>query len=181
MIAIGRMEKGDVGEVEALAAEAGLRTYDREWFEQEIGSDGALFLVARDTSPDTPRDTARDTTCDTARDMAGPRDEAQGRIVGALLCRLIVDDLEIDDLVVAPYARRRGIARSLITHSAKLSFERGVKRAVLEVREGNWAARRLYEGLGFRLAGVRRGYYRAPDEDALVMVCEGGEWERLIA
>ena len=29
----------------------------------------------------------------------------------------------------------------------------------------------LYRSLGFRLAGVRRGYYRAPDEDAVLMRC----------
>ena len=113
MIAIGRMEKADLGEVEALAAEAGLRTYEREWFAKELASDGALFLVARDA--------------------AGPGIETRGRVLGALLGRLVLDELEIDDLVVAPEARRRGIAKSLITFGAKLAVECGVKRAVLEV------------------------------------------------
>jgi [ribosomal protein S18]-alanine N-acetyltransferase len=39
----------------------------------------------------------------------------------------------------------------------------------LEVRPSNAAARRLYESRGFQLIGRRRGYYRAPVEDALVM------------
>jgi ribosomal-protein-alanine N-acetyltransferase len=43
---------------------------------------------------------------------------------------------------------------------------------LLEVRPSNVRARRLYEGTGFEVIGVRRGYY--PDhggrrEDALVM------------
>ncbi|MND08007.1 hypothetical protein D3C83_303640 [compost metagenome] len=31
------------------------------------------------------------------------------------------------------------------------------------------AALRLYEGLGFRVEGVRRDYYQAPREDALIL------------
>ena len=45
----------------------------------------------------------------------------------------------------------------------------GATRALLEVRRSNDEARRLYEGLGFTLAGVRRQYYSQPVEDALVL------------
>ena len=46
------------------------------------------------------------------------------------------------------------------------------KRAVrltLEVRVSNFAAQGLYREHGFRLVGLRRGYYRDRGEDALVM------------
>lgn len=43
------------------------------------------------------------------------------------------------------------------------------ERAVLEVRETNTPARRLYESLGFVVTGRRRGYYRDTGEDALIM------------
>jgi hypothetical protein len=39
----------------------------------------------------------------------------------------------------------------------------------LEVRVANFAAQALYRAYGFRLAGLRRGYYRDTGEDALVM------------
>ena len=39
----------------------------------------------------------------------------------------------------------------------------------LEVRVSNAAARGLYRTLGFRLVGLRRGYYKSPIEDALLM------------
>ena len=39
----------------------------------------------------------------------------------------------------------------------------------LEVRESNFAARRLYESFGFAAEAVRRGYYHNPLEDALIM------------
>jgi ribosomal-protein-alanine N-acetyltransferase len=45
----------------------------------------------------------------------------------------------------------------------------GAVRALLEVRAGNREALALYESLGFRRVGVRRGYYRDPAEDALLM------------
>jgi len=40
---------------------------------------------------------------------------------------------------------------------------------MLEVRVTNFAAQALYRGYGFRVAGVRRGYYRDTGEDALLM------------
>ena len=40
---------------------------------------------------------------------------------------------------------------------------------LLEVRQSNHAAICLYRKLGFAQIGVRRGYYHAPEEDALLM------------
>jgi ribosomal-protein-alanine N-acetyltransferase len=45
----------------------------------------------------------------------------------------------------------------------------GARRALLEVRAGNTPARALYASLGFTDRGVRRGYYTAPLEDAVVL------------
>ena len=41
----------------------------------------------------------------------------------------------------------------------------GARRATLEVRASNEGARRLYERLGFSVAGVRHNYYASPVED----------------
>jgi ribosomal-protein-alanine N-acetyltransferase len=40
---------------------------------------------------------------------------------------------------------------------------------MLEVRESNVEARRLYETLGFRAVGVKRNYYKKEKEDAVLM------------
>ena len=45
----------------------------------------------------------------------------------------------------------------------------GARRVMLEVRPSNAAARRLYERLGFYVAGARRKYYTNPVEDALIL------------
>lgn len=46
---------------------------------------------------------------------------------------------------------------------------RGVLEVFLEVRQSNRAAQALYRDRGFRVAGMRRAYYRRPVEDALVL------------
>jgi ribosomal-protein-alanine N-acetyltransferase len=65
--------------------------------------------------------------------------------------------------------RRRGLARGLLRHVFAVAAAAGASSATLEVRESNAAARALYEGLGFTVEGVRRNYYQAPREDALVL------------
>ena len=45
----------------------------------------------------------------------------------------------------------------------------GATRSTLEVRQSNFPAQRLYERFGFTVAGVRRGYYTSPVEDALIL------------
>jgi ribosomal-protein-alanine N-acetyltransferase len=46
---------------------------------------------------------------------------------------------------------------------------RGITLVVLEVRPTNAEALGLYESLGFRVTGRRKGYYFDTGEDALVM------------
>ncbi len=67
--------------------------------------------------------------------------------------------------------RNRGFGRLLMTHLLTLAAGAGAAVVFLEVRPANTGAVRLYETLGFRQIGVRRGYYQAQSgrEDALVM------------
>ncbi|MNR67441.1 ribosomal-protein-alanine N-acetyltransferase [compost metagenome] len=51
----------------------------------------------------------------------------------------------------------------------KTSAFLGAIRITLEVRASNYVAQNLYEKLGFRSVGVRRGYYTDNREDAVVM------------
>ena len=46
----------------------------------------------------------------------------------------------------------------------------GLEVITLEVRQSNQAALRLYGRAGFITVAIRRGYYRHPAEDAMVMV-----------
>jgi [ribosomal protein S18]-alanine N-acetyltransferase len=82
------------------------------------------------------------------------------------------DDAEIESLAVDTSWRRRGIAKRLCKDLFGWARARGARHASLEVRISNTAARALYESLGFHQVAVRRGYYRDPEEDALVMTAE---------
>jgi ribosomal-protein-alanine N-acetyltransferase len=81
----------------------------------------------------------------------------------------VLDELHINNLAVAPEVRRHGVASALLRRTFLEGTRLGAKRATLEVRRSNVAARQLYEGLGFVVAGVRSDYYTTPVEDALVL------------
>jgi ribosomal-protein-alanine N-acetyltransferase len=89
--------------------------------------------------------------------------EVGGCIAGFLVSRSTAsDEREILNVAVAPEFRRSGVATELISAL-------DAPRVFLEVRVSNASARQLYRKLGFEEAGVRRGYYDNPLEDAIVM------------
>jgi ribosomal protein S18 acetylase RimI-like enzyme len=57
---------------------------------------------------------------------------------------------------VDPGHRRRGVARALIDRAVQWAAERHAEEVILWVADGNAAARRLYEGMGFRPTGERQ-------------------------
>ncbi len=85
-----------------------------------------------------------------------------------------VDELHLLNLCVSPLLRGRGIGRRLLRHVIARAGALGCERILLEVRESNAPARRLYESEGFVQVGLRRGYYPGAGgrEDACVMVLE---------
>jgi tRNA threonylcarbamoyladenosine biosynthesis protein TsaB len=95
--------------------------------------------------------------------------ELDGALAGYLLAWLGAGTGHVGNLAVTPEARRRGVARVLLADLFERARATGVSRVTLEVRAGNFAAQALYRAHGFRLAGLRRGYYRDTGEDALIM------------
>lgn len=76
---------------------------------------------------------------------------------------------EVEGLVVERAFRRQGIGGALIAACMGWAASQGAMTIRLEVRASNAAAIALYRRLGFSPAGVRRGYYSAPLEDALLL------------
>ena len=95
--------------------------------------------------------------------------ERSGTLAGYLVAWLGAGAGHLANLATVPELRRRGIARRLIVELLEEARRRSVTSLTLEVRASNFAAQALYRGFGFRLAGLRRGYYRDNGEDALVM------------
>lgn len=145
----GRAE--DVPQLAALEAESFSHPWTEEQIRQEIAAPppGAV-LVLRAVVPSVSGATTT-------------------MLVAYCAYRIVVDEMHVMDVAVAPRWLRRGLARWLLRFCLTRAARDGAVRAVLEVRSGNAAARKLYAGLGFSEIGRRRDYYAAPVEDAVVL------------
>ncbi|RVX44383.1 acetyltransferase (GNAT) family protein [Nonomuraea polychroma] len=76
--------------------------------------------------------------------------DEDGRLVGAVAWEETGDEVDVNRLVVHPSAVRRGIGRALVKEAL---VRAGARRVVVATGRDNSPARRLYEGLGFALAG----------------------------
>ena len=95
--------------------------------------------------------------------------DPDGTLLGFICVWVIVDELHILNVAVRPMARRRGIGRALVDEDMRMALNMGASKATLEVRSENKAAVSLYLGMGFIEAGLRRGYYDLPPDDAVIM------------
>jgi [ribosomal protein S18]-alanine N-acetyltransferase len=98
------------------------------------------------------------------------RDEEQ-RLLGYFVAMPGVDELHLLNLSVAPEQQGRGLGRALLEAVIGEARALPARALLLEVRQSNLRARRLYAGRGFAELGRRRHYYPARDgrEDAIVM------------
>ena len=94
-----------------------------------------------------------------------------GRLAAYGGCEFVPPEANIVNIATHPDFRRRGLGRALLHALLTVAKERGCEQVALEVRASNEAAIRMYEEAGFSTAGRRRGFYRDPREDALVMLC----------
>lgn len=81
----------------------------------------------------------------------------------------VVDEGYIANIAVCPKYRRMGAASQLIGKVLRLAKAKKLAFVSLEVRASNIAAQALYGKFGFITDGRRRGFYRNPAEDALIM------------
>ncbi len=112
--------------------------------------------------------------------VALSNDPSMRRVVGYIVYWNVEDEMHILNLAVAEACRRRGIARQLVLSAVKRGHRKGAKRAFLEVRASNTAAQKLYSSLGFTGSFIRRNYYDAPLEDAVIMTLEQGAFQTLL-
>ncbi len=81
----------------------------------------------------------------------------------------VLDEGYITNVAVLPEARRLHAADALMEKLEQMSVEKGLSFISLEVRESNTPAISLYEKHGYKTAGIRKDYYQAPKENALIM------------
>ena len=142
-IEIRRLELRDLSSIEEIERSSYPTPWSRSMFASELAKPSSLCLGAFEA--DT------------------------GRLIGYLIISRYVDAWHVMNVAVAPGHSRRGIASLLLNRLFELTAGRSRRGYTLEVRVSNTGAIKLYEELGFRPRGVRRGYYTDNREDALIM------------
>ena len=93
----------------------------------------------------------------------------RAEVCGFAAFSFVIDEANLDSLSVGAACRRRGVATALLQHAFCALQAEGAQRIFLEVRSRNASARALYASLGFTQVGLRRGFYRNPADDAVIM------------
>ncbi|MDD7643340.1 MAG: ribosomal protein S18-alanine N-acetyltransferase [bacterium] len=139
---VREMSALDVEAVAALEAEIFSTPWSAQGFEDTLCREDVLFLVACEAD----------------------------QVLGYVGVYCTADEGEITNVAVAPSARRRGVGQKLLAELIGRLAQKEIYRIVLEVRESNEPAIRLYEKQGFATMGKRKNFYEKPTEDAYVMV-----------
>ena len=95
--------------------------------------------------------------------------EGSDGVVGFAVVSCSCGVAELESVAVAERVRREGVGRALCGAAMEWAQRRAAEMIELEVRASSMGALALYCSLGFRETGVRRGYYRDPVEDAVLM------------
>ncbi|AHF06364.1 alanine acetyltransferase [Desulfitobacterium metallireducens DSM 15288] len=94
------------------------------------------------------------------------------KVIGYMGLWFILEEGHITNVAIAPEFRGQRFGELLMRSVMQRMQVEGMERMTLEVRASNYTAQRLYERLGFVLAGRRKGYYSDNREDALIMWVE---------
>ena len=138
------MAPGDLDEVMQLELQSFTAPWSRESLESDLRSPFARYFVLR----------------------------KDGALLGYAGVHTLFGEMTIVSIASSPAARRQGVAQALLDHLFAAAKVGQVRVVLLEVREGNAAARAFYEKNGFAYVGRRPGYYERPVEDALLMTLE---------
>ncbi len=96
------------------------------------------------------------------------RDDSSCSLAGFIVARRLPDEWEIENVVVAPDRQKQGIGTALVRALVNQAEGANGESVMLEARQSNGAARRMYEKIGFIVEGTRSLYYDNPPEDAIL-------------
>lgn len=82
---------------------------------------------------------------------------------------IIVGEGNITNIAVSPEYRGNGIGSAIVKDLIRLCNKENGTAMTLEVRSSNINAQNLYKKFGFKVEGIRKGYYANNKEDALIM------------
>lgn len=79
---------------------------------------------------------------------------------------------QINNVAVKAECRNKNIGKAMLQKLMEIGKEKELDSFTLEVRVSNVSAIKLYHNLGFIDAGIRKGFYDSPKEDAIIMWLE---------
>jgi ribosomal-protein-alanine N-acetyltransferase len=93
------------------------------------------------------------------------------QVDGFIVYSQVLDEVSVHNIAIRKSRHGQGLGHLLLKASLERMKREGAARCLLEVRQSNTIARRLYERNGFALDGSRKNYYpgREQREDALLM------------
>lgn len=95
--------------------------------------------------------------------------EEAGEIVGFIDYWITFDACQLTKLAVLTKHRHKGYASLLIMHMVEKAIQEDCEAILLEVRESNIEAQKLYEKFEFLAINTRKNYYSDNHENAIVM------------
>lgn len=138
---IRELNEGDIDQVYAIECENFAQPWTRQALLGEIASDRSHYLVAVE----------------------------EEEVIGYIGFWKIFDEGHITNIAVKKSWHGKGIGSSLVEGMLSLGNGLGIDSYTLEVRVGNYPAIALYKKYGFESAGIRKGFYDLPKEDAMIM------------
>jgi len=90
-------------------------------------------------------------------------------VSGYIITYHIHDEIQILNIAVKRSERHKQIATNLFDVIFDYAEAENAEKFTLEVRPSNTGAVALYKKLGFEIDGLRKNYYRRPNEDAVLM------------
>ena len=90
-------------------------------------------------------------------------------VAGFVNVRIVNGEVYINNIAVSQPFRRMGYGKGLLLSLEDSARSENASFITLEVRESNFPAISLYASLGYKTVGKRKGFYRDPVEDAVLM------------
>jgi ribosomal-protein-alanine N-acetyltransferase len=108
------------------------------------------------------------------RELLNPAARVRGvfcddQLVGYLIAHVVLDEAHIVSFGVHPNWRGQGFGNVLLKDFLRIAVFENISVITLEVRASNTIAQKLYQKVGFVVAGIRRHYYSDNSEDAITM------------
>lgn len=95
--------------------------------------------------------------------------EINGEIIGYAGMYFALGEGYMYNIAVKSDFRNLGVGRRIIENMIGFCKEKKLEFLSLEVRKSNYKAIKLYKNMDFCEVGMRRNFYRNPQEDALIM------------